>query len=95
LIEGQNFGGVAEIIDEPTLGDDLHPAADAGGTSANPHQAEVAILKSLEDATNQQGITVNWCGMASFKRLSRRYRHIAAVDSIHETSGGRTIAFRV
>ena len=34
---------------QPRLRDLLHPGADARRTSANPHEAEVAILKRLED----------------------------------------------
>jgi hypothetical protein len=34
------------------LRDDLHPGADAGGAGANPHQAEIAILKRFKDPAN-------------------------------------------
>jgi hypothetical protein len=48
LIERQQKRGVAEPIDEPALRNDLHPGANAGGAGANPHQAEITIMKCLE-----------------------------------------------
>jgi hypothetical protein len=32
---------------------DLHPGADAGSASANPHQAKIAVAKSFEDPADQ------------------------------------------
>ena len=49
LVERQQERGVGERVDQPALRDDLHPGADAGRARADPHQAEVAILKSFED----------------------------------------------
>jgi hypothetical protein len=47
---------VAEAINQPALGHDLHPRADAGRARADPHQAEIAILKCFEDPANQLSI---------------------------------------
>ena len=40
---------MAEVIDQPRLRHDLHPASDAGRAGANPHQAEIAVLECFED----------------------------------------------
>src|ERR1039457_2832554 len=53
LIEREQERGVAEPVNQPALRDDLHPGADAGGAGANPHQAEIAILKCFKNAANQ------------------------------------------
>ena len=50
---------MAEAIDKPALGDDLHPGADAGGAGADPHQAKIAILKCFENPANQRGVSVS------------------------------------
>src|SRR5882762_7409847 len=60
LIQGKIEGRVADAINEPALGHDLHPGADAGGASANPHKAKVAVAKRFEDPADQP-----------FERLSR------------------------
>ena len=45
---------MAQAIDEPALGDDLHPGADTGGAGADPHQAEIAILKCFENSAQRR-----------------------------------------
>jgi hypothetical protein len=70
LIQRQQERGVAEPVDQPALGYDLHPGADAGGAGANPHQAEIAILKCFKDPGNQYGVLEGprkslTCGSAS------------------------------
>ena len=46
--EAEQKRRIGELEHQPALRQDLHPRADAGRTRAHPHQAEVAILKSLE-----------------------------------------------
>jgi hypothetical protein len=46
---------VAEPVDQPSLGDDLHPGANAGGAGANPHQTEIAILECFKDPAEDLG----------------------------------------
>ena len=46
---------MAEIVDQPRLRHDLHPAADAGSAGADPHEAEIAVLESFEDAVEHSG----------------------------------------
>ena len=55
-IEAEQEGRVGELQNEPALGGNLHPGADAGGAGAYPHQAEVAILKSFEDPANHDWV---------------------------------------
>ena len=45
---------MAQAIDEPALGDDLHPVADTGGAGTDPHQAEIAILKCFENSAQRR-----------------------------------------
>jgi hypothetical protein len=40
---------VAQLVNQPGLRDDLHPRADGGHAGADPHEAEVAVLKRLEN----------------------------------------------
>ena len=51
LVQREQEGGMAQAIDKPALRHDLHPGANAGGAGADPHQAEIAILKCFEDPT--------------------------------------------
>ena len=51
---------MAEPVDQPALRHDLHPGADAGGAGANPHQAEIAVLKCFKNPANQSGVSVGW-----------------------------------
>ena len=53
LVQRQQKRRVAEAIDQPALGHDLHPGADARGAGADPHQAEIAIMKCFEDPANR------------------------------------------
>ena len=55
-IEAEQEGRVGKLEDEPALGGNLHPRANAGGAGAYPHQAEVAILKSFEDPANHDWV---------------------------------------
>ena len=48
LVEREQEGGMAQAIDEPALGHDLHPGADARGAGTDPHQPEIAIMKCFE-----------------------------------------------
>jgi hypothetical protein len=49
LVESEQEFGVGEGIDQPALRDDLHERPDTGRAGADPHEAEVAILKRFED----------------------------------------------
>src|ERR1035437_7035940 len=55
-IQAEQKGRVGELEDEPALRGDLHPGTDAGRAGAHPHQAEVAILKSLEDPADHDWV---------------------------------------
>src|SRR5262249_4699246 len=48
LIQCKQESGMAEPIDEPALGDDLHPGANAGNAGPKPHQPEVTVGKCFE-----------------------------------------------
>ena len=50
---------MAQAVDEPALGDDLHPGADTGGAGADPHQAEIAVLKCFENSAQRR----RWHGL--------------------------------
>ena len=41
---------MAQPIDEPALRNDLHPRPNAGRARSDPHEAEVGIVKCLEDS---------------------------------------------
>jgi hypothetical protein len=56
LVEGEQERGMAEAIDQPALGHDLHPGADAGHAGAEPHQAEIAIMKCFEDPAKKRSV---------------------------------------
>ena len=58
LIQRQQKGRMAQPVDQPALRHDLHPGADAGGAGADPHQAEIAILKCFKDPANQISVSV-------------------------------------
>jgi hypothetical protein len=49
-VEAQVKRVFREFVDQPALRHGLHPGADGGGTGSDPHQPEIAILESLEDA---------------------------------------------
>ena len=55
-VEGRRVG---QRDDEPVLGDDLHPRADARGAGANPLHAEVAV------GEGHQGAAYRACGNGS------------------------------
>jgi hypothetical protein len=46
---------VANLPDQPALGEHLHPGADGGCARADPHEAEVAVLKCFENALQHGG----------------------------------------
>ena len=46
---------MAQPVNQPALGDDLHPGADTGGAGADPHETEVAIGKRLEGPAKGAG----------------------------------------
>ena len=67
LIESQQKRRMAQTIDQPALGHDLHPGTDAGGTGANPHQPKIAVLECLKKLANARSLqltrirTGNFC----------------------------------
>jgi hypothetical protein len=71
LVGREQAGGVAQAVNQPTLGYDLHPGADAGGAGAEPHQAEIAILESLEDATKLRRFG-EFCGFGGWGGVHRK-----------------------
>ena len=50
---------MTQPVDEPALGDDLHPGANTGRTGADPHQAEISILKCFEYSAQRR----RWHGL--------------------------------
>src|SRR5262249_48293568 len=53
LVQRQQESRVTEAVNQPALRHNLHPGTNAGSAGANPHQAEIAILKCLEDPADQ------------------------------------------
>src|ERR1700722_1924705 len=58
LVKRQKERRVAQAIDEPALGYDLHPCADAGRAGADPHQAKITILKCLKDPADHSDVLI-------------------------------------
>jgi hypothetical protein len=52
LVESEKECRMAEPVDEPALRHDLHPGANAGSASTDPHEAKIAIFKCFEDPPN-------------------------------------------
>ena len=44
---------MAKAVNQPALGNNLHPGANAGRAGANPHQPEVAVPKRFKDPVHQ------------------------------------------
>ena len=70
---------MTEAVDQPALGHDLHPGADAGSAGADPHQAEVAILEGFENSAQrwrQHGLRAD-CGSSVYLRTSTQVLALA------------------
>ena len=49
---------MADPVNEPSLGNNLHPGANAGGAGPHPHQAEISILECFEDSAERRSLHV-------------------------------------
>src|SRR5579872_6365667 len=45
---------MTQPVNQPSLRYDLHPRADARGTSPDPHQPEITIVKCFEDSAQRR-----------------------------------------
>jgi hypothetical protein len=52
---------MAKPVDQPPLGDDLHPGADARGAGAEPHQAKIAVFKCFKYPADQVSVSICPC----------------------------------
>jgi hypothetical protein len=60
LVQRKQKRRMTEPIHKPALRDNLHPRSDARSTRANPHEAEVTVLKCFENTPEQSTFVVAW-----------------------------------
>src|SRR5438034_9132428 len=76
---------MAQTVNEPSLRDDLHPGADTGGTGADPHQAEIAILKCFEYSAQRR----RWHGLRAVFQSDVYLRTSASTLCLRSSNTGK------